>query len=89
MLTVEEEEVRVTFDDLLMFATGTDIIPPLGFDSVPTLAFLHDPVNGVKRIYPEANTCALILRLPIHALYDSFSKHMIIGIVQSPHFGLA
>ncbi len=66
MLTEEEEEVRVTFDDLLMFATGTDIIPPLGFDSVPT-----------------------ILRLPIHALYDSFSKHIIIGIVQSPHFGLA
>ncbi len=47
MLTVEEV-VRVTFDDLLMFATGTDRIPPLGFDSVPTLAFLHDPVNGVS-----------------------------------------
>lgn len=89
MLTIEEEEVRVTFDDLLMFATGTNRIPPLGFDPVPTLAFLHDPVNGVKRVFPEANTCGLILRLPVHATYDSFSSHMILGIVQSPHFGLA
>ncbi|XP_026108876.1 G2/M phase-specific E3 ubiquitin-protein ligase-like [Carassius auratus] len=84
VLTIEEE-VRVTFVDL-MFATGTNRIPPLGFDPVPTLAFLHDPVNGVKRVFPEANTCGLILRLPI---YDSFSSHTILGIVQSPHFGLA
>lgn len=86
MLTVEEKEVKVTFNSLLMFATGTDRIPALGFDS---LEFLLDPVNGSKRLHPEANTCALILRLPIHASYESFNHCMNLGIVQSPHFGLA
>ncbi|XDV25659.1 hypothetical protein PO909_029538, partial [Leuciscus waleckii] len=85
----EENEVNVTFDSRLMFATDTDRILALGFDSQPTLEFLHNPVNGSKRLYPEANTCALSLRLSIHASYESFSQYMALGIVQSPHFGLA
>lgn len=46
VLTVEDTDVKVTFDSLLMFATGTDRIPALGFDPEPTLEFLHIPVNG-------------------------------------------
>lgn len=89
VLTVEDTDIKVTFDNLLMFATGTDRIPALGFDPEPTLEFLHIPVNGSLRIYPEANTCGLVLRLPLHASYESFNESMILGIVQSPHFGLA
>ncbi len=89
MLTVEDTDIKVTFDNLLMFATGTDRIPALGFDPEPTLEFLHIPVNGSLRIYPEANTCGLVLRLPLHVSYESFNESMILGIVQSLHFGLA
>ncbi len=89
VLTVEDTDITVTFDKLLMFATGTDQIPALGFDPEPTLQFLHIPVNGSQRMYPEANTCGLVLRLPLHASYESFNNSMILGIVQSPHFGLA
>ncbi len=89
VLTVEDTDITVTFDQLLMFATGTDRIPALGFDPEPTIQFLHTPVNGSQRMYPEANTCGLILRLPLHASYESFNNSKILGIVQSPHFGLA
>ncbi len=89
VLTVEDTDITVTFDKLLMFATGTDQIPALGFDPEPTQQFLHIPVNGSQRMYPEASTCGLVLRLPLHASYESFNNSMILGIVQSPHFGLA
>ncbi|XP_057184613.1 G2/M phase-specific E3 ubiquitin-protein ligase-like [Triplophysa rosa] len=59
-----DENMTVSLEDVLMFATGTNRIPPLGFDVVPTLRFLHE--NKELRKFPEANTCGLILRLPIH-----------------------
>lgn len=79
----------MTLEDVLRFATGAEKIPPLGFSEKPVLDFLHEPVNNQRRVFPEANTCALILRLPLHALYEDFSDHMISGIVQSPNFGTA
>ncbi len=35
VLTVDDTDITVTFDKLLMFATGTDRIPALGFDPEP------------------------------------------------------
>lgn len=80
------DNIRVTLEDVLMFSTGTNRIPPLGFDMGPTLTFLH--ADKEHRKFPEANTCGLILRLPIHSSYESFNEYMISGIAQSPHFGL-
>ncbi|KAK0137639.1 hypothetical protein N1851_026170 [Merluccius polli] len=54
----------------------------LGFPGEPTLNFLH-----TGTVFPEANTCALILKLPLHTTYESFSDSMISGIIQSPCFG--
>ncbi|KAL7395333.1 hypothetical protein ABVT39_014643 [Epinephelus coioides] len=82
------EPVHITLEDVLMFATGADRIPPLGFSVVPSLAFLHEH-SLRKRKFPEANTCALIMRLPMHASYEQFSDSMISGIKQSPQFGTA
>ncbi|RXN21715.1 G2 M phase-specific E3 ubiquitin- ligase-like protein [Labeo rohita] len=76
VLTVEDMDIKVTFNNLLMFATGTEQIPALGFDPEPTLEFLHIPVNGSLRIYPEDNICGLVLRLPLHASYEALMKHM-------------
>lgn len=85
LLVLEEEPCTISLEDVLMFATGADKIPPLGFPVKPSLDFIYDKA----RKYPEANTCALILRLPIHQTYEEFSDHMISGIVQSPYFGQA
>ena len=78
LLVVEDTENRVTLNQLLMFVTGADGVPPLGFPGEPTLNFLH-----TGTVFPEANTCALILKLPLHTTFESFSDSMISGIIQS------
>ncbi|XP_065096826.1 G2/M phase-specific E3 ubiquitin-protein ligase-like [Paramisgurnus dabryanus] len=80
------EIIKITLEDVLMFSTGTNRIPPHGFDELPTLGFLH--ADKERRQFPEANTCGLILRLPIHSSYEKFNEYMISGVVQSPHFGI-
>nr|XP_055049529.1 G2/M phase-specific E3 ubiquitin-protein ligase-like isoform X1 [Misgurnus anguillicaudatus] len=80
------ENIQITLEDVLMFSTGTNRIPPHGFDELPTLGFLH--ADKEQRQFPEANTCGLILRLPIHSSYEKFNEYMISGVVQSPHFGI-
>lgn len=77
----------VTLEQMLIFASGIDCIPPLGFPNHPTIQFLHDS-NGYRRIFPEANTCEVLLRLPLHPSYSIFTEYMESGILQSPTFGL-
>uniref|UniRef100_A0A8C7NWX5 HECT domain-containing protein n=1 Tax=Oncorhynchus mykiss TaxID=8022 RepID=A0A8C7NWX5_ONCMY len=66
---------------VLEFATGATVVPPLGFEDTPTIEFLHT--------FPEANTCAVTLRLPLHSTFNTFREFMTSGIVNSPHFGFA
>ena len=75
------EPVSLALKDILRFATGAEAIPPLGFQRCPTLVFLHDLVDNQLRKYPEANTCGMILHLPLHRSYEDFSDFMISGIV--------
>ena len=61
--------------DLLVFLTGADEIPLLGFQPEPELTFGHldqFPIDCPTREYPVANTCGLQLRLPILPTYDIF-----------------
>ncbi len=81
----EGECTAVTLEMIMEFATGASTVPPLGFPHHPQLEFLHQ--DG--KIFPEANTCLIVLRLPIHTEYEMFKKHMTEGIVQSPGFGVA
>lgn len=60
---LEDNEVEdLSLDDLLVFMTGADSIPPLGFDDHLTIAF-YDQQDHVKRI-PWSSTCTLTLYLP-------------------------
>ena len=60
---LEEEEVNgVTLEDLLIFTTGADTVPPLGFDG-PILIEFYETEEKVKR-YPWSSTCSLTLFLP-------------------------
>uniref|UniRef100_A0A1Y1N4I9 HECT domain-containing protein n=1 Tax=Photinus pyralis TaxID=7054 RepID=A0A1Y1N4I9_PHOPY len=51
----------VTLPDLLVFATGSDCLPPLGFPLRPEIMFLHEKNSR----FPIANTCSLQLKLPV------------------------
>ncbi|KAI7810447.1 putative G2/M phase-specific E3 ubiquitin-protein ligase-like [Triplophysa rosa] len=82
-----EECANVKLEDILIFASGLSRIPPLGFPVQPALEFLHSPDNKAKPL-PEANTCSIILRLPIHKTYTEFKTWMESGIIQAPTFGV-
>ncbi|KAL1270813.1 hypothetical protein QQF64_029829 [Cirrhinus molitorella] len=86
LIDVEEGECDpINLQMIMEFTTGASSVPPLGFPHSPQIEFLHD--NG--KIFPEANTCLVVLRLPIHTEYEMFKRYMTDGIVQSPTFGVA
>ncbi|XP_071602298.1 G2/M phase-specific E3 ubiquitin-protein ligase isoform X1 [Heliangelus exortis] len=66
---VESGESAVTLEDILLFATGSSSIPPMGFDPEPTLKFLH-------MRYPIGNRLLNCLELPITKTYEEFKKKM-------------
>jgi HECT-domain (ubiquitin-transferase) len=68
---------------LLIFATGSESIPALGFDNQPSLTFGHVQAldfADLTREYPVANTCGLSLRLPIVDDYETFKDRMLAAI---------
>ncbi|MBN3275956.1 G2E3 ligase, partial [Polyodon spathula] len=69
-------------ENILMFAAGLSVIPPLGFHPKPYIQSLHSgsPLT-------TANTCSNILNLPIHNTCESFKFHISFGILNSPGFG--
>ena len=84
---VTENERPVSLQQILAFATGTDKEPPLGFPVHPTMAFNHDELRPIEVKYPTANTCGLVLTLPIVSYYDEFVQAIEDGIIQAPHYG--
>ena len=75
---VEEKErgANVIFSDILFFACGCKELPPLGSLTHVTVEFLHEPEDdGKLSIFPKANTCGLVLHLPVtHTSYETFKK---------------
>ncbi|XP_070577460.1 G2/M phase-specific E3 ubiquitin-protein ligase-like isoform X2 [Ptychodera flava] len=85
LVEIQDAETEVTLRDILIFATGLDNIPPLGFSPSPTLEFVRD--EGCGRILPSANTCGNVLRIPVVKSYELFKENMGYGIFNSPGFG--
>ena len=77
------EEFSVDLSDILMFATGSPTLPPLGLDPSPSLLF-HS--NGPL---PTANTCTNVFHLPLMHTTDPsmFFKNMCHAICFSQGFG--
>lgn len=77
-----------TLEKVLTFSTGSDQIPPLGFNPLPSIKFWDD-------VRPRANTCDLTLYLPLfpkssnEVEYEDFKEKMDDGILNSPIFGFA
>ena len=77
-------EIGCTLEDILVFFSGTDRIPPMGFEKYPTLTFIHD----AKAVLPTASTCDIQLRLPTRFhVYDDFKQHMLLGLKGHDGFG--
>ena len=79
------EGKRVTPEHMLIFFTGADREPPLGFPKPPELHFLHSGVLAT------ASTCDLILRLPVNFSddYSRFKDMITESLVSSEGFGYA
>ncbi|XP_071111328.1 G2/M phase-specific E3 ubiquitin-protein ligase-like [Haliotis cracherodii] len=84
---VKEGESTLQFSDILMFATGSESIPPCGFDTNPRLEFLPDSPN---MRYPTANTCSCILRMPVtYNEYSEFKENFEFAVLNAVGFGIA
>ncbi|KAJ7425335.1 G2/M phase-specific E3 ubiquitin-protein ligase-like [Pitangus sulphuratus] len=66
---VESGESVVTFEDILLFVTGSPSIPSIGFDPEPTIKFL-------RIRYPIGNRLLNSLELPITKTYQQFKTKM-------------
>lgn len=70
--------------DILVFTSGSDRIPPIGFAKDPSVTFLHSKSSYL----PTASTCDIQLRLPtIHKEYDQFKEYFMLGIKGHDGFG--
>ena len=77
LLFFTEEMTVCKLDDVLIFFTGADRIPPLGFDHEAHVCFLHDQNDR----FCTASTCDLELRLPCchHENYGAFREAMVMS----------
>ncbi|CAL8234386.1 unnamed protein product [Boreogadus saida] len=74
LIDVEEGECApLTLENVLEFASGSSTIPPNGFLLQPTIEILPEESG---KIFPEANTCNIVYRLPVHKDYESFKAQM-------------
>ena len=69
---------------MLVFFTGTNQVPPIGFEKVPTVSFLHHDA-----MFATASTCDVKLRLPIKYGDDieRFKQAMIMSLKDNDGFG--
>ncbi|XP_065900336.1 G2/M phase-specific E3 ubiquitin-protein ligase-like isoform X1 [Dysidea avara] len=72
-------------EEVLIFCTGADCVPPLGFNKKIDLVFL-----GSQQYLPTASTCLLILRIPTcYQDADLFNEKMEMGLKGGQHnFGV-
>ncbi|KAK0149970.1 G2/M phase-specific E3 ubiquitin-protein ligase [Merluccius polli] len=63
LLDCEEGEGAVSVEEVLMFTTGLNSLPPSGLEPSPRIEFLDDSP------FPMANTCSNTLKLPLLDTY--------------------
>lgn len=73
-------------ENVLEFVSGSSSIPPNGFLMQPTIEILPEDSG---KIFPEANTFKIVLKLPVHKDYESYKAQMCNAILWAPTFGMA
>lgn len=72
----------MNLEEFLIFLTGANVIPVVGFDTVPTIDFTDRDRS------PEASTCGLILTLSRNfPNYESFCGILKRAILESSGYG--
>ena len=79
---ISEKEVEITFEDLLVFITGANCVPPLGFTIIPCIEFYD--LQGMERRLPWSSTCSNSLYLP-RKVNPDILKNMILQSVHEGH----
>ncbi|XP_030069546.1 G2/M phase-specific E3 ubiquitin-protein ligase [Microcaecilia unicolor] len=69
LVDAEDGKTMATLEEILTFATGTDCIPPAGFDPAPVIEFLHGK-------FPVGNSDTNCLGLPLTCAYNEFKEAM-------------
>ena len=67
-------------DKFLIFTTGADRPPPMGFQPKCTITFGHPEVTDYTTPYPKANTCTNTIRLPVLPSYAAFKTNVMAAI---------
>ena len=82
-LSLTEGTTSCSIEDVLVFITGSDRVPPLGFDVKVKVMFLH------SGRFCTSSTCDLQLRIPIShgENYEAFEEAMIMSLKDNDGFG--
>ena len=69
---------KLTPHHLLMFATGAAQVPVTGFDSVPSIHFVHDESKSV----PSASTCSNTLYLYVNetTIHNPIRRYLVTAL---------
>ena len=70
---------KLTPHHLLMFATGAAQVPVTGFDSVPSIHFVHDESKSV----PSASTCSNTLYLYVNetTIHNPIRRYLVTALM--------
>ncbi|XP_067895470.1 G2/M phase-specific E3 ubiquitin-protein ligase isoform X2 [Heterodontus francisci] len=80
---VEDGTTKASFEEILTFATGTNVIPVISFLPGPSIKFLHS--DGIIQYrFPTGQTCLNCLKLPISKTYEEFKECMDFAICNTP-----
>ncbi|XP_067847489.1 G2/M phase-specific E3 ubiquitin-protein ligase [Heptranchias perlo] len=80
---LEGGESKASFEGILTFATGTNVIPPISFLPGPSIKFLHS--DGIIQYrFPTGQTCLNCLKLPMSKTYEEFKECMDFAIYNTP-----
>ena len=83
MFPAQGDQCSPNLKDVMVFLTGCDCLPPLGFaDASPTIVFSDDAV------LPTVSTCSLTFNIPrnIPTEFDTFKEKMDFSILRSRGF---
>ena len=79
---IAEDGKIVSLEHIMIFITGADREPPLGFSEKPKLEFVEGELA-------TASTCSPTLRLPFrHPNYTTFTKFMTLSLLGHDGYGL-
>ena len=81
----DKRTLTLHLEDMLVFVTGADRVPPMGFEYSPIINFVHDPPSHL----PVASTCTPSLSLPVvrGQAYENFKDAMVEALVGGFGFG--